>query len=164
MPSDYSFRTRWIVPAAPERCWAELERTVTGASGSWWPGLRIVRPAAALRPGAALRIAVRSPLGYGLRCDLRVTDLVPGRSLTADSTGDLSGRGRIRVDPDAAGSRIRFEWDVSPRRAWMRALSPVLRPVFSAAHGLVMRAGERGLRRALARDASGLRNPANPAH
>ncbi|WP_309068634.1 hypothetical protein [Microbacterium sp.] len=162
MSADYSFESRWVVPASPDRCWREIERTVTGAGRAWWPGVRIERPARALTPGASVGLAVRAPLGYRLRCTLRITALDPGVRLDADSTGDLAGRGAIRLRRSDEGTEIGILWDVTVQRAWMRLLSPALRPVFAAAHATVMRMGERGLRRALERGSSGIRNPANP--
>ncbi|WP_203138379.1 hypothetical protein [Microbacterium sp. JZ31] len=162
MRADYSFESRWAVPAPPGRCWREIERTVTGASGAWWPGVRVERPASALTPGASVVLAVRAPLGYRLRCTLRITAIESDSSLDADSSGDLVGHGAIRIRPTGDGSAIEIRWDVTVQRAWMRMLSPVLRPVFAAAHGMVMRMGERGLRRAVKGGASGIRNPANP--
>ena len=151
MSSRYSFESRWAVPASPERCWREIERTVTGSGAAWWPGVRVEHPAAALAVGAEVGLAVRAPLGYRLRCALRITRVEPGGSLDADSGGDLVGHGAIRIRGVGEGSEIRIRWDVAARRPWMRVLGPVLRPVFSAAHAFVMRAGERGLRRALGR-------------
>lgn len=158
--AEYSFRTRWVLDAAPARCWGELERSITGASPPWWPGMTIVTPAVRLAPGERVRIEVRAPLGYTLRCDLRLTQVGAARTLAARSEGDLAGDGGVDIRSCDRGTEIRFRWDVAVRKRWMRVLSPVLRPVFALAHGRVMRAGERGLRRALG---SGVRKPVNPA-
>jgi hypothetical protein len=149
--STYSFRTTWRVPAAPERCWAELEALATGAARSWWPGLRVIAPAPRMEPGAEVVAAVRAPFGYGLRFALRITRAEGCGAVEAVSTGDLDGRGAVELRHRDAGCEIRFTWDVAVRRRWMIASGPVLRPVFSLAHLLVMRAGRRGLRRALVR-------------
>lgn len=161
MDARYSFRTVWRVDAAPGECWAEIERVATGRSGGWWRALRVVRPATALEPGAELTAVVRAPFGYRLRFRLRIGAVDPGRFLSARSTGDLEGLGRIEVVGREAGSEVRIAWDVELRRPWMRAVSPLLRPVFVLAHGLVMRAGERGIREALRTSASGVRKPVN---
>lgn len=166
VPADYSFRTRWTVAAPPAACWAAIERLVTGdgsntAAGEWWRALRIERPAAALARGARFAMSVRAPFGYRLRATLRITELEAGRTATAQSTGDLAGHGRIEVAPQGSGSAIRIAWDVTVGRRWMRVTGPVLRPAFVLAHWWVMRAGERGIRRALA--ASGGRKTANRA-
>jgi len=158
----YAFRTRWWVAAEPARCWQELERVATGRAASWWRGLRVAVPAPALEPPARVGLVVRAPLGYLLRVDLVVTHAAPGREAAARSTGDLDGRGRVALRPCRGGTELVFVWDVEVRRAWMRAASPLLRPLFRAAHAVVMRAGERGLRRALAHRRSEGRKPVNP--
>jgi len=155
----YSFRTIWRVDASPEHVWAEIERVMAGESAGWWPAFRVERPAP-LERGAALGVVVRAPFGYRLRIVLTLTDVEPRRSIAARSAGDLEGGGGIEITPEGGGSAMRFVWDVAVRKRWMRVASPILRPVFALAHGLVMRAGERGLRRAVA---SGARKTANPA-
>lgn len=154
----YAFRTTWRVDAPPDRVWAAVEDAAAGRS-RWWQAFRIEDPAA-LESGARIEAVVRAPVGYRLRIGLTIADVVPGRLITARSSGDLLGDGRLEIAPRGSGSVLRFHWDVAIRKPWMRAASPILRPVFRAAHALVMRAGERGLRRALASEA---RNPANPA-
>lgn len=162
MSARYSFRTRWIVEASPERCWREVAAVATGRSGGWWRSLRVTVPAERVEPGAELHAHVRAPFGYALRFALRVTAVGPGRTLDAVSLGDLEGRGRVEVHALGSGSELRFEWDVTARRPWMITAGPVLRPVFALGHRIVMRAGERGLRRVLRGAASGARNPPNP--
>lgn len=122
-----------------------------GAGPTWWPGLRIVEPPEALVAGERLALLVRSPLGYRLRVRLTLTEVEPGRSIAAASTGDLRGAGRVVVaEAGEEASVVVFHWDVSTERAWMNATAFALRPVFERAHTAVMRAGERGMRTALA--------------
>lgn len=169
MPAEYSFVSRWNVPATADRTWRELERVVTSPTAStaapattpgdarptWWRGVRIGEAPAALEPGAIVRLAVRSPIGYRLRISLTITEVGPGPALAATSAGDLRGRGRLRVEPDGdAASVVVFHWDVATDRRWMNAAARALRPAFERAHAHVMRAGERGLREELAREAS----------
>ena len=49
--------------------------------------------------------------------------------------------------PLGAETAVRYDWDVSPTRAWMRVLAPLLRPAFVWNHDWVMRQGETGLKR-----------------
>ncbi|WP_214467121.1 hypothetical protein [Microbacterium flavescens] len=168
MPAEYSFVSRWSVPAAADRTWREVERVVTsptavtaattrsGDSGlTWWRGVHVEEAPATLEPGAIVRLAVRSPIGYRLRISLTIVEVAPGRALSATSAGDLRGRGRLRVERDGdAASVVVFHWDVATERRWMNVGARALRPAFERAHAHVMRAGERGLREELARDAS----------
>jgi hypothetical protein len=53
----------------------------------------------------------------------------------------------VRWELSQAGdvTTIRYVWDVAPARAWMRALSPLMRPVFVWNHRSMMRNAARGL-------------------
>lgn len=152
MPAAYSFLSRWDVPATPERCWGELQRMLRPGAVSWWRAVRVAEAPPALGPGSEVVLVVRSPLGYRLRVQLRVTEIVEGRSVAATSTGDLRGAGRLDIVAAAGGSILTWRWDVETGKRWMNAAAPALRPIFVRAHTHVMRRGEAGLRSALARD------------
>jgi hypothetical protein len=160
MAAAYVFASRWEVPAAPMRCWTLLERMLLTADTSWWPGVRIDAAPDRLAPGVRLRMSVRSPLGYRLRTALVVDDVIPGRSISAASMGDLRGRGRVDIHATTTGSVIIVRWEVATERGWMNATAFALRPAFVGAHRRVMAAGERGIRAALA---AGDREPDHPA-
>ncbi|WP_137843662.1 hypothetical protein [Microbacterium sp. 2FI] len=149
MGAAYSFLSRWSLDVPARRCWEEIERMLRAdaAAPTWWPGVELVTPPSRLAAGEHLVLAVRSPLGYRLRVRLELVHVDPGRALSAASTGDLRGSGRVEVA--AAGpesSIVTFRWDVATERRWMNATAWALRPAFERAHAHVMRAGERGLR------------------
>jgi hypothetical protein len=160
MPAAYSFVSRWEVPVPPNRVWTELERMITATDAeavpTWWPAVTVARPARRLFPGETVELLVRSPLGYRLSVRLVLRDVSSPGLLTAESTGDLSGRGTVRIERRGdAASVIVIGWDVLTRRPWMNTTAWLLRPVFVRAHAHVMRAGERGLRRRLSDPAEG---------
>lgn len=164
MRRGYDFTSRWVVPASVERCWALCEQSLVSGEVPWWPSVRIVPGARAPAVGDVRHLEVRSPWGYRLRVALTVTEVRPPHLLAATSTGDLVGIGRLaiaaRPGSPADGAELTWIWRVELARRWMRLAAPVLRPAFVAAHRLVMRRGERGLRAALA-GASEIRNPDN---
>ena len=65
------------------------------------------------------------------------------------ASGELSGRGRWRLDAEGSTTRVRYEWTVTTTRPWMNLAAPVMQPVFRWNHGRVMAAGGRGLARYL---------------
>jgi hypothetical protein len=163
--ASYAFSSRWELPAPPDHVWVEIERMLRpDADGWWWPGVAVPEPPPRLAAGERMTLAVRSPLGYRLRMGIRLTEVVPGACIAAESTGDLSGTGRVLVEPASAGTVVVVDWNVETRRRWMNVTAAVLRPVFERAHAAVMRAGERGMRQALERDAAASepRNAGNP--
>lgn len=147
---EYRFTSRWVVSASPERCWAMLEHSLASGRIPWWPAVAVDATTADLAAGDVVLLRVRSPLGYRLHVVLTVTHVEPPREIAASASGDLAGRGRLRLRDDPAGAALEWTWDVTLRRRWMRAADPVLRPVFALAHRLVMRRGERGFVASLA--------------
>lgn len=155
MAADYRFETVWRLPVGQDRIRELLLRWGRGEEAlDWWPGVRISAPRPVLRPGARIRSIVRSPLGYRLRLELRVTTVEPHQGpparIAVSSSGALEGSGELGTEADGDGSLLRIGWRVRTTSGWMNALAPALRPAFAWAHGSVMRAGERGLRQRLA--------------
>ena len=163
MPGLYILPSCWRLDAAPEDIWA-----VVAASDMswprWWPGctleeLSVPDDADTGSPDALLlastaRLQFRAALGYRLSITIRPTAADHPHVIEFDAGGDLAGTGRIRLSPDAAAphrTQMSIDWRVRPTRRWMRLLTPVARPVFTAAHSLLMRRGERGLQRELLR-------------
>ena len=72
-------------------------------------------------------------------------------------TNGLRGReeqvdeGVWRLREGDGGTGVEYTWRVGLDKGWMRALAPLLRPVFAWNHNAVMAAGEDGLRRLLRR-------------
>lgn len=164
MPGLYNLPSCWLLPAGPEDVW----EVVAGSDMSWprwWPGCSLEDVSTApdadtdhpdarlLATTAALRF--RAAPGYRLAITIRPTRVDYPRLIEFDAGGDLVGTGRIRLSPDrrdAQRTRMEIDWQVTPTRRWMLLLTPVARPLFTAAHGLLMRRGERGLRRELHRE------------
>ncbi|RKS89464.1 hypothetical protein DEU37_1778 [Microbacterium sp. AG790] len=165
MSREYAFTSHWLVPASADECWRLCERSLTTGVVAWWPAVRVEPQPHPPTPGDVVRLQVRSPWGYRLRVALTITAATPPRLLAAASTGDLAGRGSLRLTPEggAAGARTRLTWvwEVALVRRWMRVASPVLRPAFAAAHAIVMRRGERGFLAEIVRG-SDVRNAGNP--
>lgn len=72
-------------------------------------------------------------------------DVVREEPLAVETSvvGRVHGKGRWRVTSVAGGSRVHFDWLVDPQVPWMRALSPVARPVFIWNHQALMAEGAR---------------------
>ncbi|MCC3301581.1 hypothetical protein [Arthrobacter sp. zg-Y895] len=183
MPGLYILPSSWLLDATPEAVW----ETVASPDMSWprwWPGCTLqdlaTDPDAASDPTSELlattvRLRFRAALGYHLSITIHPTTAVQPRIIEFDAGGDLAGTGRIRLFPvpadtpgnapgDAAQTRMDIDWQVRPTRRWMRLLTPVARPVFTAAHSLLMRQGERGLRRELAGSGNPSRTAEQGAH
>lgn len=146
----YALATEWVLAAPVERIWDVL---VAPASWPrWWPYLESV---ALLQPGdaqgtdAVWRYVWSSPLRYRLTFDMTTAEAKRPEFIEGTASGELCGVGRWRLNAEHGTSRVRYEWNVSAGRCWMRVLAPVLAPVFVWSHDQVMAAGARGLARHL---------------
>lgn len=142
----YAFASEWVVPVPPVRVFETLSRL--DEYPQWWPQVRSTNAI----DEQTCEIEVRSTLPYSLRMTAHHSrkDAEAG-VLEADLTGDLIGQSRwlLTRAPDGTGTVLRFGEEVEVVRPLLRRLS-FARPAFRFNHALMMRAGERGLRRHLA--------------
>jgi hypothetical protein len=96
--------------------------------------------------GTTFSCTWRSPIGYRLRSDITIGEIIGSRQITLHSKGDLQGTVVSRLHESAGQTRIAIDWQVQTTKPWMNFLTPVLRPFFVHSHHAVMRSGERGLR------------------
>lgn len=142
----YVFRSKWIVPAPAATVFDTL--AALDKYPQWWPQVRSTRPI----DDDTCEIEVRSHLPYSLRMTAHHSrrDAAAG-VLEARLTGDLIGKSRwtMAPTPDGTGTVLEFGEEVEMIRPLLRRLS-FARPAFRANHSVMMRSGERGLRRHLA--------------
>jgi len=100
--------------------------------------------------GALRRLTWCTALPYTITFAMRTTRIEPMRLIEGRAEGELNGLGRWTLAQDGAGTRVRYDWIVEVEKPWMRALAPLLRPVFAWNHNKVMAWGEEGLARKLA--------------
>ncbi len=152
--SEYHFITRWRMEAACEEVYRILEDV--DSLSRWWPSVYLdVRVLEKGLPGGAgklVELYTKGWLPYTLRWKFRVTEthFPTGFSLTA--VGDFVGEGVWTFHP--AGDNqcdVVYDWKVRTEKPLLRALTPILRPLFSANHHWAMRMGERSLRLELRR-------------
>src|SRR4051794_12495232 len=84
--------------------------------------------------GKVSRQHFKGRLPYHLHTQSTITRLEPPFVVQGDVEGDLRGRGTWTLTPVAGGTHVRFDWQVFADRKLLRALTPVLRPVFRWNH------------------------------
>ena len=141
----YRFASTWALPVPPAAVYAVLSDL--GTYPSWW---REVRRATRIDESSCTLVC-RSLLPYDLTFAVRQAR-ADERALVleADLRGDLEGVSRWTLAGEAGRCQAHFEEEVVVNKALLRLLEPVGRPAFRANHALMMRSGERGLRRYLA--------------
>ncbi len=142
----YSFNNYWDVHAPLEQSWQTLFNYEQWTA--WCDPLEKVEPLGRfgrLGKGNQIRSVWKGALPYRVSFDARITDLAPYSYLSFDVTGDLCGNGVCFFMGTGPHTRIRFTWNVSPTRFWMRLGSPFAKSLFSANHDLVMEQAVTGL-------------------
>lgn len=146
MPRRYVFRSEWRINASADAVYAALD-DVAGYP-SWW---RQVRSARWIDDHSG-EITCRSLLPYDLTFVVaREREDPVERVLRGTLTGDLNGTSQWTITAQGDGAIAVFDEDVSVGRGLLRAAGVVARPALTFNHGLMMRAGEAGLRKYLER-------------
>ena len=145
-PARYVLTSTWSVDASVGAVWAVFEAFVDAPDPfAWWPDL-VVRA----RDDDVVHVVTRSALGYRLRFRLHSLWTAELQQIGFAADGDLRGSGTAVLAAAERGTTVRIEWVVAPTRTWMRWTTPLLRPVYVAAHRRVMRRGELALQQWLA--------------
>jgi len=144
----YVFRSTWRLDAPADDVYAALA-DVEGYP-TWWPQVRGGRRL----DDKSGEIVCRSLLPYDLTfIATRVIEDPTTRVLRATLAGDLNGTSEWTISASGSGSVAVFDEDVSVGNGMIKAAGIAARPVLKFNHDLMMRAGERGLRRHLTRRA-----------
>lgn len=142
----YAFRTEWRLASGPDEVYRALADVATYPR--WWAEVRATRE---LGDGVG-EIRCRSMLPYDLVfVASRVVEDPVARVLRAHLDGDLIGTSEWTIGSDGSGTVAVFDEDVRVGKAAVRAAGRLARPVLRFNHDRMMRSGERGLRRYLAR-------------
>jgi uncharacterized protein YndB with AHSA1/START domain/mannose-6-phosphate isomerase-like protein (cupin superfamily) len=141
---EYLFVDEWDVAAPPEAVFDALADARTYPR--WWTPVYI--DAEADGPpalGRESRQHFKGRLPYHLHTRSTITRLEPPRVLEGDVDGDLRGRGLWTLTPAPHGTHVRFDWQVNADRPLLRALTPVLRPLFRWNHSYAISRARAGL-------------------
>lgn len=144
MSGSYRFRTVWRLPHPPEPVFdalADVERYP-----EWWSQIRSGRRIDATSGELTCRSLLPYDLTFVLHRDVEDRKAL---ILRARMVGDLSGTSQWTVRAAGTGSEAVFDEDVTVGRGLLRAAGRLVRPALVLNHDLMMRSGERGLRRFL---------------
>lgn len=140
----YRFQTTWRIDASASDAFEvlnEIERYP-----AWWPEIKDVRRIGEER--AEVRIRAALPYTLHIQLQKEIADK-PAGILRTSLTGDLEGWSSWSITPVAGACVLRFNEEVATTGSLMNAVAPIARPLFRLNHRLMMRHGERGLRRHL---------------
>jgi uncharacterized protein YndB with AHSA1/START domain len=147
--ADYHFVTIWQLEAPIERVWQEL--IAVEQWPSWWKGVEKVQRIDSGGQGVLGTKHLytwKSVLPYRLRFAMRLSKMEAPTLLEGRAEGELEGFGRWTLTAEGPNAtRVRYDWQVRTTKAWMNLLTPLLRPLFSWNHDIVMGWGGEGLAR-----------------
>jgi hypothetical protein len=142
----FEFFDEWRLAADSDAVWAVV-RDVEGWP-DWWPSVRSVTPVSGQgKPAWEFRFRTRLPYDMAFAAQLERDDPLVG--VATRVTGRVHGSGHWTASAIEGGTLVRFDWWVAPELAWMRAVAPLARPIFSWNHRSLMTEGARGLAKRL---------------
>ncbi len=147
---DFHLVTEWRLDAPVERVWEVL--TTPEDWPSWWKAVRkveLLQRGDDDGVGSLRRMTWRTALPYSLAFDMRMTRIAPMTLIEGEASGELDGTGRWTIRADGHVTHVRYDWIVRVTKPWMRLFAPILRPVFTWNHHIVMGWGLEGIRRRL---------------
>jgi hypothetical protein len=151
--NDYHFITHWRVAAKIEEVAGVLSDAA--ALARWWPSVyldvRVLKPGDERHIGEEVGLYTKGWLPYTLRWRLRIVDSRYPHGFTLDAHGDFRGRGVWTLAQDGPWVDVTYNWKVRAEKPLLRALSPLLKPLFAANHRWAMDRGEESLCLELAR-------------
>lgn len=141
----YAFTTLWRV-----RSTCEEISTVLGDAEDlvrWWPAVYLD----VHKEGEVVHLHTRGWLPYTLRWSFVTTGRRDPHGFSLRAWGDFVGEGHWTFTQQGEEVEIRYDWTITVHKPLIRALSWLLKPVFSMNHRWAMAQGEVSLVRELAR-------------
>jgi uncharacterized protein YndB with AHSA1/START domain len=140
--ADYRFLDEWRLPADVERVYDLVGHPLDYPR--WWGDVFLAAEGDGGDPSPGKRVAVtaRGYLPYRLRFSLTTLEVERPHRIHSRLEGDFEGTGTWLLEEDGDGTLVRLDWRPSVRKAGVRQLSPVLRPLFRSNHTWTMRRGQ----------------------
>jgi hypothetical protein len=151
--NQYHFITHWQVEGTVEGV-SDILEDVTSLV-RWWPSVyldvNILDPGDEQGIGKVVSLFTKGWLPYTLRWQFRVIESHSPYGFTLEAWGDFEGRGIWPLGQTGKIVNITYDWEIQANKLLLRALSFLLKPIFSANHRWAMKRGEESLKLELAR-------------
>jgi len=143
-PGEYVFIDEWHVDAPPEPVFDALADATTYPE--WWKPVYVdTTTDGPPEIGRTSLQHFKGRLPYHLHTRSTITRFERPTAVGADVVGDLRGRGLWTLTPRDGGTDVRFDWRVYAEKPIVRALTPVLRPLFRWNHAWAIARAREGL-------------------
>jgi uncharacterized protein YndB with AHSA1/START domain len=141
MAADYRFLDEWHLAADIDRVYDLVARPLEYPR--WWGEVFLAAEGdgGEAAPGKQVTVRARGFLPYKLRFSLTTLEVDRPYRIHSRLDGDFEGTGTWLLSEVDDGTRALLDWRPTVRKAGVRQLSPVLRPLFRANHAWTMRRG-----------------------
>jgi hypothetical protein len=140
MAAAYRFLDQWVVPYPIERVYAAVGEPVLYPS--WWPGfVEATGDSGPPAPGNKVSVVARSYLPYKLRFTLETTEVGAPIRIKSVLSGDFDGSGEWHLREEGGNTIAELDWRPIVNKAFVKQLTPVLRPLFRSNHNWTMKRG-----------------------
>lgn len=140
---DYHFVTTWQLPSTCAEVYDVIGEPE--ALPRWWPSvyLEVTILEAGRADGLGKRVGLftKGWLPYTLRWEFVVTEVDRPRRMALRATGDFDGTGIWTFAQRGEQVEVTYDWRIRANKPLLRALSPVLKPLFAANHRWAMDRG-----------------------
>ncbi len=145
--NSYHFITHWRVKGTCTEVADVLGNTKDFAR--WWPSVyldvNVLEPGDANGLGERASLFTKGWLPYTLRWEFIVAERRYPYGSAIEAHGDFVGRGRWTFEQDGEFVDVTYDWNIRAEKPFLRTLTPLLRPIFSANHRWAMAQGKRSL-------------------
>ena len=139
--AQYRFLDEWRLPVPVDRVYDLVGHPLDYPR--WWGDVFLAAegdggdPA----PGKSVAVQARGYLPYRLRFTLTTVEAVRPHRIHSRLNGDFEGTGTWLLEEDGDRTIARLDWRPDVRKAGVRQLSPLLRPLFRSNHAWTMKRG-----------------------
>jgi hypothetical protein len=152
--NEYHFISEWRVKSTVEEVSEILEDALD--LPRWWPSVYLdVEELEAARDtqgvGRVIGLYTKGWLPYTLRWKFRITESRHPNGFSLQAFGDFEGTGVWTFKQDGEFVDITYDWRIRADKPLLKALSFMLKPIFSANHRWAMERGLDSLKLEIAR-------------
>jgi len=147
---EYHFISHWKLQTSIDTVFPVIANSL--AWHEWWKNMKEVKtvfPGDKDSIGNIRTYTLKSPVGYRLHFELKLTQFEHNKLLSAIASGDLVGTGEWHFIEEKDTALITCIWNVQTTKNWMNTFHFILAPLLRWNHSLVMKKGAKGLAKKL---------------
>src|SRR5690606_15509002 len=129
-PKAYHFINEWKLQAGIDTVFNTVKNSK--AWPAWWSSIQKVKELQAGDDdsiGNIRQYTIKSPIGYKLKFNLKLTDYIENSLVKGEATGDLIGSGAWFFYKNKDTTTVKIIWDVTPAVGWMNSFRFIIAPI-----------------------------------